>query len=186
MPPRTGSEGMNGAHDMGGMQSFGPVRIEKNEPVFHARWEGRIQALWSAIGTWRKWNSDHGRQTREQIPAAEYLALGYSERRYVQTVELLVEARADLARRARERTAGAWIAEGGLPAQGRGRRRVVRERQPEATRGGRRAAVSRRVSRFARATSIRKPIPDCRATCAASRVSSSATTVSSCSRTPTR
>ena len=83
---------MNGAHDMGGMQSFGPVRIEKNEPVFHARWEGRIQALWSALGTWRKWNGDHGRQTREQIPAEEYLALGYSERRYVQTVELLVEA----------------------------------------------------------------------------------------------
>ena len=33
---------MNGVHDMGGMQVFGPVRPEANEPVFHARWEGRL------------------------------------------------------------------------------------------------------------------------------------------------
>ena len=36
---------MNGVHDMGGMQCFGPIRPEKNEPVFHARWEGRISAI---------------------------------------------------------------------------------------------------------------------------------------------
>ena len=81
---------MNGAHDMGGMQSFGPIRPERNEPVFHARSEGRISAIWSAIGTWRKWNTDFGRQTRESIPAPEYLALDYFQRRYVQVVELLV------------------------------------------------------------------------------------------------
>jgi nitrile hydratase len=81
---------MNGAHDMGGMHTFGPVIAEKNEPVFHARWESRIQAIWSAIGTWRKWNTDFGRQARESIPAPEYLALDYSQRRYVQVVELLV------------------------------------------------------------------------------------------------
>jgi nitrile hydratase len=33
---------MNGVHDMGGMQDFGPIRPEKNEPVFHAAWEGRV------------------------------------------------------------------------------------------------------------------------------------------------
>jgi nitrile hydratase len=81
---------MNGAHDMGGMQSFGPIRPEKNEPVFHARWEGRISAIWSAMGTWRKWNTDFGRQTRELFPAPEYLALQYFQLRYAQTVELLV------------------------------------------------------------------------------------------------
>jgi nitrile hydratase subunit beta len=83
---------MNGAHDMGGMQSFGRVEAEKDEPVFHARWEGRVQALWSALGAWRKWTTDHGRQIREAIPAEEYFALSYSQRRYVQLVELLVEA----------------------------------------------------------------------------------------------
>lgn len=81
---------MNGAHDMGGMQSFGPVRPEKNEPVFHARWEGRIAAIYSAIGALGKWNIDFARQTRESIPAPEYSALNYFHMRYVQAVELLV------------------------------------------------------------------------------------------------
>ena len=31
---------MNGVHDMGGMHGMGPIQYEKNEPVFHARWEG--------------------------------------------------------------------------------------------------------------------------------------------------
>ena len=41
---------MNSIHDMGGMHGFGPIRPEKNEPVFHARWEGRILAIYSALG----------------------------------------------------------------------------------------------------------------------------------------
>ena len=83
-----------------------PIRPEKNEPVFHARWEGRIAAIWSALGAWRKWNSDFGRQTRESIPRREYLALDYFQLRYVQTVELLVASGHDHARRARKRAAG--------------------------------------------------------------------------------
>ena len=36
---------MNGVHDMGGMDGFGPVVPEKNEPVFHAEWERRMYGL---------------------------------------------------------------------------------------------------------------------------------------------
>ncbi len=36
---------MNGVHDMGGQHGMGPVQYEKNEPVFHAEWEGRVYAL---------------------------------------------------------------------------------------------------------------------------------------------
>jgi nitrile hydratase subunit beta len=82
---------MNGIHDMGGMQTFGPMLVEKNEPVFHASWQGRIMALYRAIGAWGKWNIDIGRQSREVLPPAEYLALGYYETRYVQTVSLIVQ-----------------------------------------------------------------------------------------------
>ncbi|TMJ64978.1 MAG: nitrile hydratase subunit beta, partial [Alphaproteobacteria bacterium] len=32
---------MDGVHDMGGMDGFGRVEPERNEPVFHAPWEGR-------------------------------------------------------------------------------------------------------------------------------------------------
>ena len=81
---------MNGVHDMGGMQDFGPILPEKAEPVFHARWEGRLQAIWSALGTWRKWNGDFGRQTREFLPPSQYLALSYHQLRFAQVVELLV------------------------------------------------------------------------------------------------
>jgi nitrile hydratase len=49
---------MNGVHDMGGQQNMGPVVYEKNEPVFHAPWEGRIYALNRAIRAWRKWNPE--------------------------------------------------------------------------------------------------------------------------------
>ena len=30
---------MDGVHDMGGMDGFGKVEVEQNEPVFHAPWE---------------------------------------------------------------------------------------------------------------------------------------------------
>ena len=36
---------MNGVHDMGGMHGMGPVKHEKDEPVFHAPWEGRVYAM---------------------------------------------------------------------------------------------------------------------------------------------
>ena len=31
---------MDGVHDMGGMDGFGKIEVEKNEPVFHAEWRG--------------------------------------------------------------------------------------------------------------------------------------------------
>ena len=41
---------MNGVHDMGGMQGMGPILVEKNEPVFHARWEARVIAIRRLVG----------------------------------------------------------------------------------------------------------------------------------------
>jgi nitrile hydratase subunit beta len=80
---------MNSVHDMGGMHGFGPIRPEKNEPVFHARWEGRILAIYSALGALGKWNIDFRRHTRESLPPAEYLALNYHQLLYALVVELL-------------------------------------------------------------------------------------------------
>ena len=36
---------MNGVHDMGGMDGFGKVEPEANEPAFHHPWEGRVMAM---------------------------------------------------------------------------------------------------------------------------------------------
>ena len=70
---------MNGAHDLGGMHGFGPVDIERDEPVFHHEWERRAFALTLASGFLGKWNIDQSRFAREQMPPAEYLATTYYE-----------------------------------------------------------------------------------------------------------
>lgn len=35
------NDAMDGVHDLGGVQGFGPVEVEPNEPLFHADWERR-------------------------------------------------------------------------------------------------------------------------------------------------
>jgi nitrile hydratase len=82
---------MNGVHDMGGMQGFGPVVAERDEPVFHADWERRTFALNLAMSAWRKWNIDMGRFTIERMPPAEYLASTYYERWLWRLRALVVE-----------------------------------------------------------------------------------------------
>jgi nitrile hydratase len=70
---------MNGGHDLGGMHGFGPVEIERDEPVFHHEWERRAFAITVATGFLGKWNIDQSRFAREQMPPPEYLATTYYE-----------------------------------------------------------------------------------------------------------
>jgi len=83
---------MNSVHDMGGMHGMGPIEWEKNEPVFHASWEGRAFALSLAMGLWRKWTLDGLRHQIERIPAADYLRMFYYEKWVAALVELMVTA----------------------------------------------------------------------------------------------
>jgi nitrile hydratase len=76
---------------MGGMQDMGPVRYEKNEPVFHKTWEARTFALQVAAGAWGKWNLDASRHQRELIPPAELLSMSYYETWLAGLLELLVK-----------------------------------------------------------------------------------------------
>jgi nitrile hydratase beta subunit len=71
---------MNGVHDMGGMHGMGPIRHEKNEPVFHAPWEGRVYAIDRALSAFHKWNIDAWRHHIETLPPAEYLRMSYYEK----------------------------------------------------------------------------------------------------------
>ena len=82
---------MNGVHDMGGMHGMGPIPIEKDEPVFHEPWEGRVYAMTRAIGAWKKWTIDTGRYHIELIPAADYLRMTYYEKWFTRLVNLLVK-----------------------------------------------------------------------------------------------
>lgn len=80
---------MNGVHDMGGMHGMGAVQAEKDEPVFHARWQSRIFALDRVVRG--KWNAGASRHQKELIPPAEYLRIGYFERVLIGLTGLLVK-----------------------------------------------------------------------------------------------
>ena len=83
---------MNGVHDMGGMQGMGPIHEEKNQPVFHESWEGRVFALRRAMGAWGKWNIDVTRHEVELLPPAEYLRMSYYERQLAAFLDMLVKS----------------------------------------------------------------------------------------------
>jgi nitrile hydratase subunit beta len=66
---------MNGAHDIGGRKGFRPVRLEADEPVFHAPWEGRFFALANLVDG--GWTLDEDRHACENRPPQEYLRNSY-------------------------------------------------------------------------------------------------------------
>jgi nitrile hydratase len=68
---------MNGVHDMGGMDGFGKVEVEADEPAFHEKWEGRVMAMVRAMGANGGINIDAQRFSRESIPPATYLSSSY-------------------------------------------------------------------------------------------------------------
>jgi nitrile hydratase len=83
---------MDGIHDLGGMHGFGPVRVERDEPVFHQRWEGRVFALTGAAGGSFVPNVDKFRHAIERMEPVEYLTAGYYGR-WLRAIETrLVEA----------------------------------------------------------------------------------------------
>lgn len=68
---------MDGAQDMGGVQGFGPVMPETDDPVFHAEWEGRVFAMTLAMSKPGKWNIDMSRFARENLSREDYLSETY-------------------------------------------------------------------------------------------------------------
>jgi hypothetical protein len=99
---------MNGIHDLGGMQGFGPVVREKNEPVFHADWERHVFAMLNLTMAAGQYNVDEVRYSIERMPPAEYLTSPYYEHWLYGAEDLLdrkgVVTRAELAQRIAELT----------------------------------------------------------------------------------
>jgi nitrile hydratase beta subunit len=83
---------MNGVHDLGGMDGFGPIQRDADEPVFHAAWEGRVMAMMRALGAAGAFNLDMFRDTREHQPPGFYLTASYYES-WERCLETLVRGR---------------------------------------------------------------------------------------------
>jgi nitrile hydratase subunit beta len=82
---------MDGVHDMGGMDGFGKVEAEPNEPVFHATWEGRVLAMQRAMGYAGAWHIDMSRFAQERLPPTTYLGASYYQRWALALEKNLVE-----------------------------------------------------------------------------------------------
>ncbi|MGH0030675.1 MAG: nitrile hydratase subunit beta [Myxococcota bacterium] len=83
---------MDGIHDLGGMQGFGAVEREADEPTFHEPWEAtafRLNAV--AIGLLRAYNTDEYRHAVERMEPLHYLSARYYERMLTGVATLLVE-----------------------------------------------------------------------------------------------
>ena len=95
---------MDGMHDLGGKQGFGPVRFVPNAPVFHADWEVRANAMYPMAVTVGLINMDEYRYAIERMEPRHYVAATYYERSLTSVASLMVEkgwvSAADLAQKA--------------------------------------------------------------------------------------
>ena len=82
---------MNGVHDMGGMDGFGKVEAEPNEPMFHHPWEGRVLAMVRAMGAAGAFNIDASRYYREVLAPEVYLSSSYYQKWLLGLEDVLVD-----------------------------------------------------------------------------------------------
>jgi len=82
---------MNGIHDLGGMDGFGSIEIEADEPVFHHPWEGWVYSIYFAGMGNLVFNIDEFRHSIERMRPDEYLDASYYERWLAGIEQLLVE-----------------------------------------------------------------------------------------------
>lgn len=101
---------MNGIHDLGGMHGFGPVAVERDEPVFHGRWEGRVLGMVYQMVGFGRLNIDAFRHGIERTPPVDYLRLGYYGRWLASLERILVERGVLAPREVDARCAGTTVA----------------------------------------------------------------------------
>jgi nitrile hydratase subunit beta len=82
---------MDGMHDLGGKEGFGPVRHAEGSAVFKAAWEPRANALYSLAVRLGIFNMDEYRHAIERMEPRHYLAAGYYERSLTGFATLCVE-----------------------------------------------------------------------------------------------
>ena len=82
---------MDGIHDMGGMDGYGKVEPEADEPVFHEPWEGRVMAMNRAMGTTGTFTIDRARFFRESLPPSVYVCASYYQKWFLGLRQMLLD-----------------------------------------------------------------------------------------------
>jgi nitrile hydratase len=100
---------VDGVHDLGGRDGFGPVVVEPDEPVFHAPWERTARAL--IIATVSAVPNPSGgamRHTIERMDPGLYLTTSYYEHWLTAAATLAVEGGLLTHAELEERAGGAY------------------------------------------------------------------------------
>ena len=109
---------MDGMHDLGGRQGFGPVRFTHGASAFHTPWEVRANSLYVFAVRRGIFNMDEYRHAIERMEPRHYLTASYYERSLTSLATLLVEkgvvTHAEL-----EQRAGGWFPLAAASAPGR-------------------------------------------------------------------
>jgi nitrile hydratase len=82
---------MDGVHDLGGRQGFGPVRYAHDATGFHERWEVRVNSLYAHAVRRGLFNMDEYRHAIERMDPRHYLTASYYERSLTSLATLCVE-----------------------------------------------------------------------------------------------
>lgn len=83
---------MDGIYDLGGVSGFGPIDVERDEPVFHEAWEVLAYGLGSlGMDVLHVFNLDEVRHAIERIEPRRYLASSYYDRVMTGVATLFVE-----------------------------------------------------------------------------------------------
>lgn len=81
---------MDGIHDVGGRQGFGPIEVTDADPPFPTEWEARAFGITKSVTAASDYSVDKFRYTREQLPPLEYLTAPYFEQWMRGTMAMLV------------------------------------------------------------------------------------------------
>lgn len=83
---------MDGVHDLGGLQNFGPVATADDGRPFHADWEGRMWGINEALTSDPGWTIDWWRFVRELIEPTDYLTRPYLDQWFQVYAALLIDS----------------------------------------------------------------------------------------------
>lgn len=89
---------MDGIHDLGGREGFGPIRWKPDEhgQAFHEAWQARTWAICMCMfSTWRRdnngWTLDWWRHVIERIGPADYLTMNYFDKWVQSCMAVLID-----------------------------------------------------------------------------------------------
>jgi nitrile hydratase beta subunit len=81
---------MDGVHDLGGREGFGPI-LDNDDKPFHADWELRAFGMKQASASGKSWTIDWFRHCRELAGPVDYLTRPYYEQWLTTVVAQLID-----------------------------------------------------------------------------------------------